>query len=252
MRLFLIRILSYQRLICTFCKIIIIFCSFCIFIMVHLYLSCSLSSLNTLMQIYCSGFVSIDFFLKTLYHMFMETLFYQTIKNINSWIESFSGKSAHFRLSKKAMLSSSDFILEDPLMVAEALAAVRKECSFMGVPMIRSIRCENGWLLIDLEKTVFDTFALLLPDQFDYGDSYVDKRMEMFLRHGDCSLPPYDPVLKAVLTASYASTRGRWTKDDEQAVLTMTHTLSGMERVRTEHAISRAAKIILFERRSLL
>ncbi len=221
-------------------------------IMVHLHLFRALSSRNTVLQISCAVFVSIDFFLKTLYHMFMETLYCQAIKNINSWIVSFSGKSAHFRLSKKAMLSSSDFISEDPPMVAEALAAVRKECSFMGVPMVRSVRSENGWLLIDLEKTFFDAFALLLPDQFDYGNFYVDKRMEIFLRHGDCSLPPYDPVLKAVLTASYASTRGRWTKDDERTVLTMTHALSGMERVRTEHAISRAAKIILFERRSLL
>lgn len=195
--------------------------------------------------------ILIDFCLKTRYDMFMETLYLQTVDTIGSWIGAFSGKSINLRLSKKAMLASSDFLLENSETMAENLSKECKNCLFKSASLIRSIRAENGWLLIDLNKSYFDAFSLLLPDSFEYGSAYVDKRMEMFLRHGDAPLPDYDPVLKAILIASFASTRGKWTQDDERTVLTMTHALSGMERVRTEHALARAAKIILYERRSL-
>lgn len=181
----------------------------------------------------------------------METLYLQITETVGAWIEACLGRAVSLRLSKKAMLACADFIREDTSAIADRLAARRAECSALGTLPVRSVRADSGWLLFDLDASYFDAFSLLIPDCFDYGNAYVDKRMEMFLKHGDSPLPAYDPVLKGILTASFASSRNKWTQDDERTVLTMTHALSGMDRVRTEHALARAAKIILYERRKL-
>lgn len=162
------------------------------------------------------------------------------------------GAPVSLRPSQKAMLASPDFVRADADAAAKALADRRDEIRLLGAPLLKSVRAENGWLLFSLREAAFDAYASALPTDFLHGDAYIDRRMELLLRHGDVPLPDCPAILSAVLTASFASRRGRWTQDDERAVLTMTHNLSGMARVNAEQRAAHAAKIILFERRFLL
>ena len=65
------------------------------------------------------------------------------------------------------------------------------------------------------------------------------------------TVPDREPVKRAVLTASCACARGKWTLQDERTVLTMTHGLVSFDRLKTEQVCSRVAKIILFERAAM-
>ncbi len=182
----------------------------------------------------------------------METLYIAAQKAIEDWAEGVLGVRAAVRPSQRAMLVSSRFVREDAAAAARELNAHRTDCTLLGACWIASVRSENGWLLFDLDRAAFDAWACSLPNDFPHGTDYVDRRMEMLLRHGDCPLPDVQPILNAIVTASFASTRKKWTQADERAVLTMTHSLGGMERVKAEHSAARAAKIILYERRNLL
>lgn len=155
------------------------------------------------------------------------------------------------RPSRKAMLACPAFAFGNGSAAAKRLEAF-PEPRLFGASLLASVRAESGWLLFDLDKSVFDAYALTLPNTFLHGTDYVDRRMELLLRHGDMPLPACDAVLNAMLTASCACARRKWTAADTRVVLTMTHGLLGMERIRTEHALSRAAKIILYERRNFL
>jgi len=182
----------------------------------------------------------------------METLYAVAQKTIEDWTQDTLGVRAGVHPSQKAMLASSQFVREDAAAAARELNAHRMNCTLLGGFLIGSVRSENGWLLFDLDRAAFDAWACALPSDFPHGSAYVDRRMELLLRHGDCPLPDVPSILHAVLAASFASTRKKWTQADERTVLTMTHALSGMQRVQAEQRAARAAKIILYERRNLL
>ncbi len=198
-----------------------------------------------------NSYLPIDFFPKTGYDTGMESFFAAATQAIGEYSERILGVRVHARLSRRAMLAAPDFVRENAKEAASALHARRGECALLSAPLLKSVREENGWLLFTLDSAAFDAYAAAIPDGFSHGDAYLDRRMEMLLRHGDAPLPDCDAILCAVLAASYASARGKWTAEDERAVLTMTHGLSGMARVRAEHRAAHAAKLILYERRFL-
>ena len=181
----------------------------------------------------------------------MEALYAAVSTAIADWMERTVSVRPFLKLSQRAMLASSDFLRADAAAVAETLTRHISDCTLLDAPLVRRVWAENGWLLFSFDRAAFDAFAQTLPDAFPHGDGYVDRRMELLNRHPDAPLPDCDAILTAVLCASFASQRGRWTQADERAVLTMTHGLHGMERVYAEHAAARAAKIILYERRNL-
>ncbi len=182
----------------------------------------------------------------------METLYSAAVNAISDWARRIVDAPLGLRPSQKAMLAGSGFVRTGAEAEACALQSQLAACRLLDAPLLASVRAEKGWLLFDLDKAAFDAYACSLPDDFAHGSAYLDRRMEILLRHGDRPLPDCPAVLRAVLTASIASDRGRWTQADERTVLTMTHKLSGMERVAAEQSAARAAKIILFERRTLL
>lgn len=162
------------------------------------------------------------------------------------------GRSLCLRPSQKAMLASPDYVRGGSEEAAKRLSERLPEAALFGARLLRAVHAENGWLLFDLAPDAVDAYALRLPHGFAHGDAYIDRRMELLLRHGDRPLCDCDSVVRAVWLASLASRRGRWTQDDERAVLSMTHGLKGMARVEAEQRAARAARIILFERRNLL
>lgn len=179
----------------------------------------------------------------------MERFYTAVCEAINGWAVETIGARLSLRASQKAMLAAPDFVKADASKAAQALDRAKDGCRLYGARLIECVGTENGWLLFTLHRDAFDAYALRLPDEFEHETAYLDRRMELLLRHGDRPLPDCPDVLSAILTASRASARGRWTAEEERAVLSMTHGLMGMERVRTEHSAARAAKIILYERR---
>jgi hypothetical protein len=182
----------------------------------------------------------------------METIYELSKKQIETHAE----KILHFRLalrpSRNAMIAAPIHNCPGADSAAQRIEQILGEFRLFDAALLASVREQNKWLLFDLSGDVFDAYAETIPDKFVYGTAYIDKRMEMLMRHPDAPIPRAEPVLRAVITASFASARGRWTQNDEQTVLCMTHGLSGMERVRTEQNAARAARIILYERRNLL
>ena len=188
----------------------------------------------------------------------MNTIYEAAVSALSAYAEQTLQKPITVRLSRSAMLASSDFVRGGSGEAAAQLAARLSECRLFDAPLLQRVEVQNGWLLFTLTKDVFDTYALSLPPLLP-GEAlrngraaYVDYRMDMLLRHGDAPLPHCEPMLKAILTASAASARKRWTKDDERAVLTMTHGLPTEARLIAEQHGARAAKIILTERRTML
>ncbi len=188
----------------------------------------------------------------------MNTIYEAAVSALSAFAEQTLGRSIVARPSRSAMLASPDFVRGDAEDAAKQLAACLSKCRLFDAPLLRRVEIQNGWLLFTLTKDVFDAYALSLPDLAP-GEAirneqagYVDFRMDMLLRHGDAPLPHCEPMLKAILTASAASARKRWTKDDERAVLTMTHGLPTEARLFAEQHGARAAKIILTERRKML
>ncbi len=183
--------------------------------------------------------------------MHMEWLIVQVCNAIESWSAQVLGKALTVRLSDKAMLAAPDYVRGGAEQAKEALAARMEDCTLLGARLMDRVEIENGWLLFTLHRDAFDAYAQRLEANFAPGDTTLDRRMSMLLRHKDAPLPDCPAIQHAVLIASAASERGRWTQEDVRTVLTMTHALSGMERVQAEQNAARAAKIILFERSTM-
>lgn len=188
------------------------------------------------------------------YNIGMETLYGIMTQTLKEWSGMVLGKPLSARLSKTALLASSDFVQDGAEKAACALNARKQECTLLGVKMLSGVTERNGWILFDLTCEAFDAYARSLPAVNpgeaveDPGAGYVDFRMDMLLRHGDTPFPDEEPLKRGVLTASRACERGRWTQQDERTVLVMTHIPDFVDRIRMEQSASRAAKIILYER----
>lgn len=187
----------------------------------------------------------------------METLFEIMTETIRRWCGRVLGRPLSARLSRTAILASPDLVREDAGKAALMLRERVTECTFLEAPLLKSVTEKNGWILLEPDSKVFDAYAQSLPRILpgerikDSGAGYVDYRMDMLLRHPDAPFPDREPVKRAVLTASRASARHRWTPQDERVVLSMTHGLSSFDRLETEQNCSRAAKIILYERATM-
>ena len=197
----------------------------------------------------------IDSARETRYNTHMETLYRIISETIGNWSGEVLGRPLSARLSETALLASSGLVKGGAKEAAAELGGRIGECEVLGTRLLKGVSEKNGWILFDLASSAFDAYALslpaLLPGQVINGADFVDFRMDMLLRHPDGPIPDREPVLRAVLTASHASDRGRWTPQDERTVLCMTHGMESFDRVRTEQACARAARIILCERMAM-
>ncbi|MBR3271896.1 MAG: hypothetical protein IKI59_08220 [Clostridia bacterium] len=187
----------------------------------------------------------------------MNTIYEAAAAALSGFAAKALGRPLTVKPSRAAMLAAPDFVRGGAEEAAALWTARLSECRLYDAPLLQRIDVKNGWLLLTLTKDVFDAYAQSLPNiapgeaiRSD-GAAYVDYRMDRLLRYGDAPLPDCEPVLRAILLASAASAKKRWTQDDERAVLTMTHALPARERIEVEHRCARAAKIILTERRTM-
>lgn len=162
------------------------------------------------------------------------------------FIQQHTGVSAVLKPSKKAHLATNAFLRTDADAAAKTLSAHTADCTLLGVPLIGSIRAENGWVLFFFTADAIDTFAQTLPPAAEPDDSYFARRLWIAYRHPDAETPD-DPALLLGFYAALFSA-----PDGEQRFLSAPRAHDGNERVALENRRSRMAKILLWERRNHL
>lgn len=113
-------------------------------------------------------------------------------------------------------------------------------------PQVRKVEERNGWLLFFLSDSWFDGLIEWARglDARPAG-SYLENRMAILTRKGDAPCPEAESVRRALWCAYLAWRRGFWREADERLVLTMTHHLTGMDRIELENRCGGAAAAIL-------
>ena len=173
----------------------------------------------------------------------MEDLFASLTRSLAAWVNDCTGvpvAPGDFRLPREEGQRSLGTFVRDG--AAEAAAQLNKALC----PQVREVRERNGWLLFFLSKDWFDG----LIDRAKALDArpagtYLENRMAILARKGDAPCPDEENVQRALWTAYLAYRRGFWREADERVVLTMTHSVTGRDRIALENRCGGAAAAIL-------
>ena len=176
-----------------------------------------------------------------MYALCMEDLYKTLTEALAAWVTAVTGaevKAADFRLPREGQLSVDTFVRGDAEAAAQKLNA--SLC-----PQVREVRAKNGWLLFFLSDSWFDGL-IRWAQGLDTrpGGSYVENRMAILARKGDAPCPESEDVRRALWASYLAYRRGFWRAADERTVLTMTHALTGGERIALENRCGGAAAAI--------
>ena len=162
------------------------------------------------------------------------------------FVERVTGVRPVWKPSRRAHCATSAFLRADAKATAAQLSEVRADCTLFGTPLIDTVRAENGWILIFLTAEAIDALANRLPPPEEPDESPFLRRLWIWAQHEDRPTPN-DPAL---LLGVYGVLFGA--PDAESALLTALHQQDGTERVMLEQRLSRAAKLLLWERRNQL
>lgn len=179
----------------------------------------------------------------------MEDLYASLTVALAAWVETVTEapvRPEDFRVPRAAgrsslgHLSLGVFVTGGGEEAARKLKAAQADC-----PFVRAIREKNGWLLFWLSDSWFDSLIAWAKalDTRPTG-SYLENRMSILMRKGDSPCPEAEPVRLALWAAYLAYRRGSWREADERQVLTMTHALTGAERIALENRCGGAAAAI--------
>ncbi len=155
---------------------------------------------------------------------------------------------ARVKPSAYAPLSCSAFVRDG--MAGTLLPRIREglaRCTLDGVPLLGDVTERGGWLLLDFSDAWWERLCALakaLP-MADGGGGYLENRLRMLVRHGDAPCPIDATVRRVLWLAWLAHDAGGFSAETGRAVLTMTHHLTGMQRVRLEHGCGGVAAAIL-------
>ena len=171
----------------------------------------------------------------------MEDLYETLTRALAAWVEAVTGaevKAADFRLPREGQLSVDTFVRGGAQEAAEKLAGAL-------CPQVRAVRAKNGWLLFFLSDRWFDGLIAWAKglDTRPAG-TYLENRMAILARKGDVPCPDSEDVRRALWASYLAFRRGFWREADQRLVLTMTHALTGAERIALENRCGGAAAAI--------
>lgn len=175
----------------------------------------------------------------------MEDLFSALTEGLAAWVSAATGTAvagSDFRLPRnEGQLSLGAFVQGGAQEAARKLTDALPAC-----PQVREVREKNGWLLFWLSDGWFDALiAWAVNLDTRPGGSYVENRMAILTRKGMAPCPNAEPVRRALWAAFMAYRRGFWREADERLVLTMTHELTGTDRIGLENRCGGVAAAIL-------
>ena len=174
----------------------------------------------------------------------MEDLYSALTGELAAWVRTVTGvpvEAECFRLPRQeGQLSLGVFVTGGGREAAQKLTAALADC-----PWVREVKERNGWLLFYLSDAWFDrliAWARAL-DTRPTG-SYLENRMAILARKGDAPCPEAEEVRRALWAAYLAFRRGFWRASDERLALTMTHGLTGADRIALENRCGSVAAAI--------
>ena len=175
----------------------------------------------------------------------MEDLYATLTEDLAAWIKAVTGvpvQPSDFRVPRtEGQLSLGTFVRDDAAATAQRLTDALPAC-----PQVRAVQAKNGWLLFFLSDSWFnDLIAWAKRLDTRPTGSYVENRMAMLARKGDGPCPEAEPVRRALWAAYLACRRGFWRAADERLILTMTHHLTGTDRIELENRCGGVAAAIL-------
>lgn len=165
-------------------------------------------------------------------------------QTLGAFVARHTGTEPALKPSKKAHLASGSFLRTDAKAAADTLARHAPECTLFGVPLLASVREENGWLLFFFTADAIDACANALPPPEEPDDSYFSRRLWIMARHPDAKTPDDPNLLDGFYAALFHA------PDGEKRLLCASHRLDGNARVALEQRLNHAAKILLWERRN--
>ena len=163
---------------------------------------------------------------------------------LQTYIERITGVRPALKPSKKAHLATGSFLPLDAENAARLLNAHTAECTLCGVPLLRSVSVENGWLLFFFTTDALDAYAAALPDAEEPDDGYVSRRLWMIARRPDAPVPDDGAVLSGFFAALFGL------PDGERLFLSAPRDRNGTARIQLEQRMTRLAKLLLYERRN--
>ena len=162
------------------------------------------------------------------------------------FVERYTGVKPGLKPSKKAHASSSAFVRENASAAAETLSAHANDCTLFGVPLLKTVAAENGWLLFFFTAEAIDAFANTLPKPEEPDESGFARRLWTMCHHEDAETPDDPALLSGFFAALFRAPFG------EERFLAAPRQHDGMERVAIEQRLFRMAKILLWERRNMI
>ena len=172
-------------------------------------------------------------------------LFHETIEAaLLDFLERHTGRRPALKPSKTAHLASSGYLREDAEAIAKTLSENASDCTLFGVPLLSSVRVENGWLLFRFTACAIDAWAETLPPAEEPDDSFFARRLWTMAHHADAPVPDDPFVLDGFYAVLFGAPNG------ERSLLSAPRHLDGTARVAVEQRLSRVGKVLLWERRN--
>ena len=127
-----------------------------------------------------------------------------------------------------------------------AVKALSRACESHGVPLLRTVEAENGWLLFFFRTDALDAYAAQLPPAQEPDDSYFARRLWMYARRADAPVPDDAALLQGFFAVLFKL------HDGERLFLAAPRQKDGADRISLEQRMTRLAAILLYERRYTL
>jgi len=158
-----------------------------------------------------------------------------------------------FRLARMAPLACRSFVWEGAGEAAAQMHTRRESCLWMGAPLLKTVRAENGWILFVFTDAFYTALCKAIIQTAysparagDEAQLYLVNRLRIWARRGPAPCPAEPNVQRALWIAFYDSARfGRLQGDAQRAVLSMTHHADGLARIALEGALGSVAAALL-------
>lgn len=160
------------------------------------------------------------------------------------FVEQHTGVRPCIKPSKRAHCATSAFLRKDAARTAALLAAHKETCTLFGMPVLDAVRAENGWVLFFFRAAALDAMAMRLPPASEPDDTFFARRLWIWAQHADAQTPDDPTLLQGVFGVLFGA------PDAQNTLLSAPYRLDGQARAAFEQRLGRAAKILLWERRT--
>ena len=111
------------------------------------------------------------------------------------FVQQQTGVRPAWKPSRRAHCATNAFLRADAKGIAAQLQAHRADCLLFGVPLLKEVREENGWILVFFTAEALDALAARLPKAEEPDETTFLRRLWIWAQHADCPTPDDAAVL---------------------------------------------------------